>query len=111
MTVYVGSISNQRKLPKWQPFKKICQNDYIFDVYILRIELNIRIEQNIYFVDADLIPTRGRLLVALGILVLAHLFEKGLYQSGTDECYQTMQHSSTTGLINMQRHQLQGSSQ
>ena len=68
-------------------------------------------EQNIYFVDADLILTRGRLLVAFGILVLAHLLEKGLYQLGTDECYQMAQHSSTVGSINMQRHQPQGSSQ
>ena len=75
------------------------------------IKSNIRIEQNIYFVDADLILTRGRLLVALGILVLAYLFEKGLYQPGTDECYQTVQHSSTTGSINMQWHHPQGSSQ
>ena len=61
--------------------------------------------------DADLIPTRGRLSVALGILVLARLFQKGLYQPGTDECYRMAQHSSTTGSINMQQHQLQGSSQ
>ena len=75
------------------------------------IESNIRIEQNIYFMDANLIPTRVWLLVAFGILVLVHLFKKGLYQPGTDECYRTVQHSSTTGSINMQWHQLQGSSQ
>ena len=61
--------------------------------------------------DADLILTRGRLLVALGILVLVHLFEKGLYWPGTDERYRMVQHSSTMGSIDMQWHQLQGSSQ
>ena len=46
---------------------------------ICRIESNIRIKQNIYFMDADLILTRGLLSVALGILVLVCLFEKRLY--------------------------------
>ena len=77
-----------------------------FWCHMCHIESNIRMEQNIYFMDADLIPTRGWLLVALGILVLVHLFEKGLYQPGTGECYRTAQHSSTTGLITMQRCQL-----
>ena len=79
--------------------------------YKCRIESNIRIEQNIYFVDADLIPTRGQLSVALGILVLVHLFEKRLYWPGTDMSYWMAQHSSTTDSINMQWHQLQGSYQ
>ena len=48
--------------------------------------------------------------MALGILVLVHLLKKGLYQPGTDKCYRTAQHSSTMGSINMQQHQLQGSS-
>ena len=61
--------------------------------------------------DANLILTRGQLLVALGILVLVSLFEKGLYQPGTNECYQRAQCFSTMGLINMQWHQPQDSSQ
>ena len=94
------TLVSQDKLYQHPPRDAICH-----------IESNIRIEQNIYFVDVDLIPTRGWLLVALGILVLVHLFEKGLNQPGTDECYQMAQHSSTMGSINMQQHQLQGSSQ
>ena len=66
------------------------------------IQSNICIEQNIYFVHTDLILTRGQLSVALGILVLACLFEKRLYWPGTDECYHTVQHSSAMGLINIQ---------
>ena len=63
------------------------------------------------FISWMLILTRGWLLVALGILVLVYLFEKRLNWPGTDECYQMVQHSSTMGSINMQWHQLQGSSQ
>ena len=35
------------------------------------------------------IPTWNRLSAALGILVLVHLFEKGLYGLCIDECFQT----------------------
>ena len=42
-----------------------------------------------------LILTSSQLLVALGILVLVCQFKKGLYQPSTDECYWTVQHSST----------------
>ena len=68
--------------------------------HLCRIESNIRIVHNIYLVDADLIPTRGRLSVALGILVLVHLFEKGLYCLALTSAIR--QHSSTAGSINMQ---------
>ena len=78
---------------------------------ICHIKSNIHVKQNIYFINADLIPTRGWLLVALGILVLVCLFKKGLYQPGTDECYQMAQQSSTRGSINLQWYQPQGSCQ
>ena len=68
---------------------------------ICHIKSNIHVKQNIYFMDTVLVPTSSWLPVALGILVLACQFEKGLYQLGTDECYRMAQHSSTMGLLNM----------
>ena len=48
-----------------------------------------------------IIPSRGWLLVALGILGLTLLSKKGLYQLDTDEWLWMAQHSSTVGSINM----------